>query len=291
MQRINMSGNSLQSRVVSGFPLSIGTGLAFESLFIPTQAVYDLTRETPAPLNLQQYDECWINLSTLFRNLVGSIDKQIFPGVTVEEFKDTLLEEIDVIRELFQNDLVSRSCIPVFYVMKYDKAKRNAPPQVKFREDNTPVQKHYAHVHDEVMKAITKDNDAIRSFDSEIKTQMRTSAIIMTHMPYDLLSVQEFNKLTLLESHTGKSKGKNLWYTKYYPVGKRSMSNLPFLRKLLLVFGDHVLISPGIYKLREQILDTAEKRQWTPMSTESKVMMDLGYEIREPLVMDFLRAL
>lgn len=284
------NGDSLATRTTSGFPLSIGSGMAFEAIFTPIQPVYDPEREVPFHVNLRKYQECWINLSTMFRNMTGAIQKETFAKTTEQEFKDTLLSEIEVIESLFQSEGLGL-CRPVFYTMSYEHLRKSAPKQVQFREDKTDNQRYYTSKHDKVMHILTKDNDSIFKFDTDMKPPRRTSSLILTHTPYDLLSHGRFDHLTLLESHSGSVKERNKWYTKYYPVGQSDLSHLPFLRKLLLVFGDRVLISPGLYKLREQIIEIAHKRHWLPSTTESRIMQELELDIKEPFVVQYLRSL
>ena len=101
-------------------------------------------------------------------------------------------------------------------------------------------------------------------------------------MPYDLLSHKRFHQLDLLESNTGKLKKKHAWNSKYYPVGKADMSHLPFMKMLLMVFGDRPLIHPSIFKLRDSILQTSVKRGWTPVTTRDKVILKAsGYSLAQ----------
>ena len=287
---LSSQGDSLAMRTVSGFHLSIGTSLAFESLFLHRQTSYDPNYLPPQMVNLTQYDECWINLSTMFRNMVGSITKEAYLHTKEESFVETLLEEIELIEDLFRgegHDLIQ----PVFYYMDYQKLKTSLPKQLRWRDDKTDNQRAYNHMHDKVLKLLRKKTDLIPEFNTEIRPPKPTRSLIITHQGYDLLSFRHFDKLTLLESHTGKLKERNLWYTKYAPVGEADLSNIPFQRKLFLIFGDKNLIQPSDFKLRKQITEIAVQRQWTSHTTEAKVMFDLELGIMEPYVLAFLKSL
>ncbi len=80
-----MRKNLLLQRTVSGFPLSIGTGLALESILEPVQEVYDPQRVVPEKIKLNKYDAIWFNIDTLVRNIVGSVptevQKDVGPGM------------------------------------------------------------------------------------------------------------------------------------------------------------------------------------------------------------------
>lgn len=284
-------GYDINTRTISAFPLSIGTSLAFESLFDPKLDPYDPSRQIPERIDISKYQEIWINISTLFRNIVGAIDKSAVGKILPREYKSAIDFEIDVINNLFQIE-GKGLCKPIYYFCDYkDIEAKLSIKGVTFRKDKTDNQKLYKQHLTETVKLISKSTDEIIITDHELKPKQRVSALIMTHVPYDLLSYTNFSKLDLLESHTGKLKPRYEWNTKYAPVGENDMNMLPFLRRLYLIFGDKILIHPSDYKLRKLILDIAHKRQWTPMTTEAKIIQDFEIEIKEPFVLQFIKKL
>jgi len=284
------SRDSLSSRTTSGFPISIGTSLALESLFMSRQDPYDPQREIPQSVDVSKYDEIWINLSTMFRNIVGASFKEAIIVASEEEFKDTLNQEIEIINDIFSNE-GQNQCKPVYYYCTYEKLHKKRHNIVSLRSENTEPQKIVKYKMDKTLELLFKETEEHFKFDSDIKPKSKTKAMIFTHIPFDLLSHKNFNDLHLLEGHTGKLKPRFLWYTKYYPVGDEDLSSLPFNRTLLMVFGDRALIQPGNIKLRRTILDVAEKGNWTPMTTEAKMMMDFEMYIKEPFVVKTLKEL
>lgn len=279
-----------EGRAMSSFPLSIGTALAFESLFDPRGQRYDDTRVVPERIAIQQYQEIYINVYTLFRNLMGSIDKETFNRATVAEYRDILLSEIEVIYSLMNTE--GRGvCQPVFYVPSYKHLYQHSSKAVVFREDTTPAQKEVKYKMVESVKALMKLTDSIIEVDSEIRPRHRTNSLILTHMPWDLLSFKNFNKLDLLESHTGVLKNRYQWYTKFYKVPDEDLVCIPFNRRMLYIFGDRILITPMLRKLRMLVLETAKKRQWTQMTTDEKILLDLSIDIKEPYVLDTIKHL
>lgn len=282
--------DSLSSRTISGFPISISTALAFESLFDPRLPVYDPDRKIPQRVDLTQYSEIWISLSTLFRNLVNSMTKEMFMHTNETEISDALLTEMEVINSLFANE-GNNLCKPIYFYNKYDSVLAKNKRHVKFREDKTDGQKFYTYKHVKSIERILKMSDEIFEFDGEIKPTHKSNAMMLSHIPYDLVSFKNFHRLDLLESNTGKLKPRNQWNSKYYPVGDADMSILPFMRKFLFVFGDRVLIQPMDLKLRRLVLDIAEKRRWTSMTTKDKIILDLELEIKEPFVLQVLKSL
>lgn len=261
-----------------------------ESLFPRRLPAYDVDRKIPNQINVGDYQECWISLSTMFRNMVNSVNKDVIMNASEKEFKEAIESEIDVINGLFMNE-GNNLCKPIYYHCTYKGLPSKIPNQIQLRTDKTDGQKFYRHKHDMVMKMLTKTNDEVREFDTEIRGQNRTNAILLTHYPWDLLSYKNFNKLDLLESNTGRLKSRYLWNTKYYPVGDENLSILPFSRRLLLVFGDRVQIQPSDMKLRRLIVEAAKAGKWTALTTDAKVLMDLEITIREPYVLQLLRNL
>lgn len=285
--------NVLLERTTSSFPLSIGTGIAMESLFPPELPAYDEKREIPNYITATDYNTIWVNVATLFRNMIGSIPREKILDVSPMDAADTVISEIEVISRLFR-DNTNEFCKPEFYFCdyhtQYKKQNHNA---VRLRADNTPTQKHLNHLLMNTLKYIAKDHkELIHHLNDEIKPKLNNgSSLILTHTPFDLLSGSNFKRLDLIESHTGKLKSKHQWYTKYYNVGKEPMNTLPFQRKLLLIFGDSVMFHPMDMRFRKLILDISKERHWTPMTTESKVLLDLDVSIKERYLFEMFKIL
>ena len=280
----------LFSRKVNACGLSVPTALAVESLFYGKLAPYDPEREIPQHVDVNNYSDIYINLSTLFRNLVSSVPSDVAQNASIADYKSALETEIDVINSLFQIE-GNAVCRPRYYFCNYTSLLRKKNVGVLFREDKTHAQKKYREKHDKVLDTLKKASDEYLELDSSIRPAQKSSALILTHYPYDLLSYRNFSKLDLLESNTGKLKGRHQWSSKFYPVGDEDMTVLPFIEKLLLVFGDRVLIQPHVMKLRKMIIEIAQKRQWTAATSLDKVMMDLELEVKEPMVLQFLKKL
>ena len=285
-----MFGTSVHDRAVSGFPLSISTGLAMESLFQPKQEVYDKDRIPPQKITLSQYQEIWINIFTLFRNMISACDKAAISNTGPQEITEVLEMEMETINGLFGNE-GNNLCLPRYYVCDYQYVLRGMHQSIQLRNESSPQQLMLKGYWEQAKKKMVGNTDEVYVFKPEIRPPHKSSSLILTHVPYDLLSYTNFHKLDLLESNTGKLKTRRQWNSKYYPVGKSDLSHLPFLKMLLMVFGDKTLIQPGIYKLREQILEASVKRHWVPTTTRDKILLDLSLEIKEPYVLEFLRSI
>jgi hypothetical protein len=283
----------LAERTVSAFPLSIGTSLAFESLFAGRNTPYDTSREIPEVIKIANYKELWINLSTLYRNIVGAIDKLTILRIDAVEMADCIEQEIEVIQSLLKEEGMG-VCTAVFYFCDYHtlytKKHHNA---VKMRVDNTDYQKIYTNLLLLTMKQL-KDRDAGHQYhwlDDTLKSSSVSPTLLISHVTYDLLSYKHFRKLDLLETHTGKLKTRAQWYSKYAPLSKEDLSTLPFTRKLLFIFGDKVMFSPMDIRFRKMILEISRSRQWNPMTTEDKIKMDLDLSLTERYLYEMYLAL
>lgn len=285
-----VAGTSLHERAMSGFPLSIGTALAMETVFTPTQQVYDPQRPLPPKLELSQYQTAWINVTTLFRNLVSSVEKDVFIKAKPDEFAAVLEDEMAVIMGLFQTE-GGGVCQPKFYASDYQDLLTRNTHGLGFRLPHTEAQK-FTHVRlEQTLKLLDKRSDQLYRWHGALETKHHETAFVLTHQPYDLTSYSKFSELVLLESNTGMVKPRSRWNSKYYPLPNDSMAHLPFHQKLLLALGDKVLIKPMPMVLRKQILTTSLNRHWTPATTLDKVKLDLSLDITDPYMAAVWKAL
>lgn len=270
----------LSERTVSGFPLSISTGMAFESVFKPRQEVYDSTRTPPVQINLASYNQLWVNVDTLFRNMMQSCTKAMIDKLGYIEIARELDAEIETIISLLNNEGRGRTA-PVFYLCDYEKALEKRHAAISLRKPSSPAQIYLETLRKKTLFYLLQHTDnKIMQFDGAIRlTSMPVSALMMTHYPYDLLSRKFFTKLDLLESNTGKLKTPQQWNSKYYPLPGKDMSILPWYRFMLMTMGDKALIVPQSLKLRTAIYKCASERGWTPATTMDKCMLDLSLDL------------
>ena len=285
-----IAGPSLSERAMSSFPLSIGTGLAFESLFSAIQDRYDPSRKIPNHIDVKSYQTCWINLTTLFRNMAASIEKEQFAKCKAAELAAEIETEIEVIQMLFENE-GGNQCKPEFYHSTYQQLRRQNTPGLSLREPTTPNQLYYAALLSETLTILEKRSDTYHRFNDAIETKRREHALAITHYPYDLVGFDKFERLDLLESNTGVLKPRSRWNSKYSPMSGKSFDHLPFYRKLLLIFGDKVLIKPTPSSLRSVVLETSIARKWLPTTTIAKVDFDLQLDIKDPYALAVYRGL
>lgn len=252
----------LVNRTMSGFPVSIGTGLSLETLFKPIQEVYDSSRQVDTLSDLSIYSIYIFNISTLLRNVITSISFKDLVTISNSDIYDVLLEEI----EFLTNHFLSNNLNIKFYVNNYKFIKDNYSKD-KLRKSTTDKQLFIDSINSYCLNKLKKEDD-VELFTKDIHYDKNSSGLIFTHIPFDLLSYTNFIKLDLLESHTGKIKTRKDWYTKYYPIPNKDMSFLPFMEYLLVVFGDHVMFKPDPLDKRLNLYNILKKKNVNPLTSE-----------------------
>lgn len=257
----------IEKRAVSGFPVSIGTALALESMFDPVQKPYDEARELPNMIDLSTYTTVMINVNTLIRNLIAALPSEEVMSYTVDEYKEVLLDEITYLEGLF--GLLDTEV--KMYTNDYSYAFAGIP-QERIRTANTARQQFI----EQVTLALENDMklvDDVISFKGELKPILpdvgsNMKILLISHIPWDLFSYRNFAKFDLLETYTGKLKERKDWFTKYYEVPNTDLSFLPFSKKLLPVLGDHVMFKPDNINYRKRLIAYLSERLVTPITND-----------------------
>lgn len=288
------SGITISNRIVSGFPLSIATSQAFESIFPMTQVPYDKERKIPEMIDIAGYDAFYININTLFRNFVSACDKDTWIAAHPEDVIATIEEEMETIETLF--DMNGAPMRPRFYYSEYKGLEKDAAGSTvvkipSLRLPSTENQRYYEDTRKKLIYILEEHTDSVLKLKDELIPERYERAIIITHQPYDLTRYDRFATLDLLESNTGILKPRQRWNTKYAAFGMNDLSLLPFNKKLLYCFGDKVQIKPANQKLRQIVLDTAKSKNWHPMTTLEKVNLDMTVSTVDPFVIATWKAI
>ena len=213
-------------------------------------------------------------MSTLFRNLVGSIPNEQFLSLKETLLINTLESEIEIINGLFSNKLNV-----VYYHSDYKEIQYgNLVNFVKIRKESTQYKQYYKSQEFKTLNHFYKNYKTTSGFvftSDNLKhipdISRELNVLIFTHIPYDLLNHNLVNNLDLIESHTGVLKKKNLYYTKFYPLKGKILNSIPFNKLFLWIFGDHVMYSPQSYKLREKIVDLSISYKWSHLTTMERI--------------------
>jgi hypothetical protein len=264
-----MFKEGIAERAVGQYPLSIPTSLAIES----ANGIHpEIPVETPPIL---KFDELWINLRTLHRNFIGSLDKLTAELIDGYEAADVVSEEMEHIQSIIQE--TAPNCQVRFYVSNYARMEQTYP-KATIRRDNTVKQKHFTQTMTASIAKLLKDHEHqpyLSVFDRKLKHvgEGFPKVLIVTHIPYDLLSAKAFKELVLLESHTGSFKRRALWYTKFY--NGKELVQIPFREDMLQIFGDNETFHPMDIRLRKEILDIANTYNWSQVTTTDRIRLSL----------------
>jgi hypothetical protein len=217
---------------------------------------------------IRQFKGVWINMRTLYRNIVGAMSKDIAAQISAVEIAQILDEEMHVIPDMLRE--YAGYPVPVTYYFNNMNKLERKYPEAELRKDSTDKQKQYSDKLGDVMKVMLAERrDRFKLFDDQLPGEA-VKTLVITHIAYDLLSYKNFGELVLLESHTGKIKNRTLWYSKYYQG--RDLAMIPFTEELLQVFGDTETFHPLDKKLREAIIDVATKRHWHSSTSRDRIV-------------------
>jgi hypothetical protein len=271
-----LNTDPISNRAISAFAVSVGTSLALESIFTGPNPCIDPEREIPQQIDINKYDEFYINISTLFRNLMGSLNKDDSYKITSDALRDALIYEMELIDSIFKNEGNSRVKV-IFYINNYkDALSILKHPYASYRIQTTDSQKIYKKFHDETLSKLvknTQENNNFKIFNSEVKPLIKCKALILSHIAYDLLSHKYFDLLDLIESHTGVLKPKSTWYTKFY--NGKELNFIPFNLGFLQIFGDSFFYKPFDIKIRRTIIEMAKNNGWSQITTMPKIIQNI----------------
>ena len=220
----------------------------------------------------REFDNIYFNLKTLFRNFHDSIKDT--SKMDMKVVKSEFLKELETIVAITQ-DVIDGNLSPVIYYMSYSSAMRNMK-YAKFKKPSTKNQLAYVAAEKEVLTWLFKQKFAstIAKLDSSINGG-NIRALILTHLPIDLLSDLSFRNLVLVESYTGELKDKLKWGTKL--TNPEKYGHLPFCALTIQVVGDGSnLFTSGGRKFTDTLMEIAEKNNWHQATKLMKIRYDLG---------------
>ena len=259
----------LANRAMSSYTLSIGTALAMESIDMGPSKPYDEARVIPNKVDINKYEVVYINLMTLYRNIIGSVNKQDADKLMVSDLVSVLEDEVNIIRDIFSVMADNRIEV-IFYCSKYHNLKA-IYPNSNIRGDNTEKQIQYTMLMQQVINEYMKNNTnaSCKLFENKIITTKPQKCLMITHYAYDLLSYNSFTLLDLLETHTGILKNKSMFYTKL--LNGKDLVRIPFNEITLQIFGDKEMFIPMPMKVKTLVLGLAEKYNWTQVTTKDRI--------------------
>lgn len=281
--------DALSQRAMSSFPISIGTALALEALFPSRDKRYDDTTERVEPLNFNKDYKLLINVETLFRNLIGSVSSDIAKQIDPSKYAEVLYLEMEIIKSLCSNE-GGGYVVPFFYRADHKRLTGLTNYLIKFREATTPAAKLYESIEKQTFDRLKKDGTEFPVIKHRTEFPKGDNALMISHYPIELSAYKSYRELLLVESHTGKIKGRQEWGSKYYKIDGEDMGRLPYTKKLLMIFGDRSHVKPFDIKVRREILRIAKEGKWTPMTTDAKILFDVERMSLDDFLISFMRG-
>ena len=278
--------NTLAERELGNIPVSIATALAIDGLY---NRHPDLKPMPKLPASKAKI--IYLNARTLFRNIHGAIgDSDKAMAVNAKDYATSLLQEVDELKSALAQE--EHPLEVVLYLPSY-KSIAQYMGNGELKPLNTDKQKAYNTLENNTLQRIVDmykdiENKPFLEVDMDIKVDTYQHIFILTHLPVDLLNVVNAADVYLVESHTGKVKSQDLWYTKF--ASERS-PNIPFNKATLLFFGDSGgFFKPQNVKSRRRLIDIGTTRKWNAHTTPSRML--LGIELSsEPILLQTLRTL
>jgi len=222
----------------------------------------------------KKYDYWYLNLYTVIRNFINSIDGDV--AFKIKLFKQN---KIDLIVDELADDIntiISQlpSTISLFlYRPNYKKITKNIS-NYKSKDDFKGL-KYFILTYENIIadKLIDKVDISIKNRDHTLP--VFNNILLTTHIPLDMCNFRYAKNVSFYESFTSMVKNKDMFYTKYHGIPKKDMSVIPFLEILIYLFGDNWRIAPLPIKARRELYDIAIKYKWNYNTTKGKVISDV----------------
>lgn len=260
----------MANRTMGHFPLSIATSLALEGLYNihPTKQ-----KERVIPANKGK--QIWFNIRTLFRNIYGSLVSEEANESKAREYVETIIYEIEMIEDILNDQAPSLKAF--FYLPSYESLAKEYK-NGELRQPKTPNQIFKHNLEQAVYKSLfdhftNQPKSNVRITDLSIKSDIKVDSFVVTHYPVDLLNLENFGSVYLLESHTGILKEKGEWNSKLSGSGNE---RIPFNKAMLLFFGDSGnMFAPQPLKARKRLQDIASRNKWNPFTTKDRILFTI----------------
>ena len=282
----NKSELILMDRTMSNYPLiSVGTGLALETMFMPEAGYFDPNRNIEYKIKKHEYRNVYINVYTVLRNIVSAIssteDKHKFLDNNKSDsaIVSTFLDEYTEIERL----LLANDFLPILYIVDYSKNKvvHNSDRNVINSISDTLSSKQNSFINKAVKKIkkeyynnflenlkvnivkyenkINKEYlniviNKLKTGDNKLPLIGNSKNLIISHFAIDLLNLKYLSNLTLLETHTGRLVNHKHFNKKYPELTNMDFTTIvPFTEKMYYVFGDSNLLKPVAAKYRKSL--------------------------------------
>ena len=210
-------------RTQGALPFPIGTSLAFETYLEPINMPYDAERVVPKPPEpLTEAQVIHINVGTLVRNLIGSIDDTYVASEAIK----MIVSDMEILKEYISFTTFDTEVR--FFVTKL--SPKVLIPQVKERLRRHTAARTVTNIkrYNAVMKMVSSLSTVKIHVETDGVEGNGKRGVIFTSYPVDMLKYNSFSKVYLLSSHTGLVKSRDSLYELYVKLPRLDMSIFPF---------------------------------------------------------------
>lgn len=216
----------------------------------------------------------YVNIATLVRNALNAFDDKDNLKNALSTIRDRIDSDISLLKDFLikNND----THVTVYHVM-YENMRHS--PYVKLVEPKKDTTKLRKEVYTEAVQKVKDlaDLTFTRTMFSNPSSGNGNGAFIVTHLPVDLLKVNTFNKISLLESFTGDIRSFKDFNAKLN-IPSEQREYIPLTPTTLRIFGDGDMFAPQPKDVKKKIVALAKQYGWTPMTTDSRVLFCIQRE-------------
>lgn len=259
--------------------LAVGTSLAFEELALKEKETESIRT------SITQFR---VNIHTLVRNISEALEDELR---TVNAVTDYFFEELELLEELVKEYFPNAEI--VYYVTELDYYRR-VIPRTKFRSSKS---KRIRTINEIEHSSVGNIYDMLEQTDlkteriSTKKGHITKTAMVLTHLPADLLCFQYYSDMFLIESHTGRIRRRNEFTHRILPRHRREHAQfIPFNHLSFQVYGDGGKMleqAPGAITTRYTELARAMK--WNYGTSKDKIISDINKSKDDKLIEWFAR--
>lgn len=244
----------MRERVYASVPVSVGTGLALESLV-----------QQP----LADYQSMLFNVRTLVRNAAASFELEGEELPTKVELLSALKEDVFQIIEAITALSDEKRFEITFYYPSY-KRLPTLFPEAKLKQEDSPSLTPHQRATNTLFKSVITDfmneHENVIVKTSVGLPRFNGKALVLSHHMVDFVTTRAYSRLNLIESHTGTVKKFEQLNTKL--TGGSKLVGMPFNQLTLQVFGDKAVNFYSLSGLlKNALLVIAKDGHWKPDST------------------------
>lgn len=267
-----------------------GYTLGALGLNVATSLIFEEWADKPALVKpyLGKISQFRINLHTLVRNVSEALEDEVR---TVEAIVDYVIGEIptllDAISEYFPKIEY------VFYVTElkyYSRVIPRSEIRVSRSERIRKIAKLEATAVGDLADQLEENGIKIERI-SEKQGHIAKTAMVLTHLPSDLLCYRYYSDLYLVESHTGNIRKRTTFSNKILPSHRRPDAHLiPFNHMSFQVYGDGgKMLHQASGAITTAYTELAREKKWNYMTSAEKIVTDINRSGNKKLIDWFAR--